>query len=135
MLGPDGYPTARSFCQAIPNDVGSFYQTWPNDVGPCCLPTLSPDGSPVVGSFCQDPTLLGLTLPPNPMTVGLSAQQEAPAAVGPGEAKPTKVGLCFYQDLAVVDPELRAEPTTIGPCFQPQLPIGLKRIESWRRTY
>jgi len=69
------------------------------------------------------------------MTVGLSAQQEGPVAVGPGEAKPTKVGLCFYQDLAAVDPELQAEPTTIGPYFQPQLPIGPKRIESWRKTH
>ena len=117
ILGPDGYPIAGSFCQAWPNDVGSFCQTWSNDAGPCCPPELGPDGSPGVGSFCQDPSLLGLAMPPDPMIVGLGAQQ-TPAAVGLANARLTIVGPCYHQDPAAVDLELRARPTIVTRTHQ-----------------
>jgi len=115
--GPDGYPTAGSFCQAWPNDVGSFCQTWSNDAGPCCPLELGPDGSPGVGSFCQDPSLLGLAMPPDPMIMGLGAQQ-TPAAVSLADAGLTIGGPCYHQDPAAVGSELRARPTIVTRTHQ-----------------
>jgi len=78
---------------------------------------LGPDGSPGVGSFCQDPSLLGLAMPPDPMIVGLGAQQ-TPAAVGLANARLTIVGPCYHQDPAAVDLELRARPTIVTRTHQ-----------------
>jgi hypothetical protein len=50
--------------------------------------------SVAVGSLCQYPSLLGLALPPDPMMVGLGAQQTL-VAVGPAKSGPIKYGPCF----------------------------------------
>jgi hypothetical protein len=50
--------------------------------------------SVAVGSLCQYPSLLGLALPPDPMMVGLGAQQTL-VAVGPANQDPLNMGPAF----------------------------------------
>jgi len=48
-----------------------------------------------VGFLCQYPSLLGLALPPDPMMMGLGAQQTL-VAVALAKSGPTKYGPCFH---------------------------------------